>query len=155
MAPKSVLGAVLGASVGFGGVVGPSWRQDGHKSQKISKIQLVVCLVGGQLGSQNPAKIEAKATKIRSWRLNTAHEAGKFDFGSQEVTEKSILEAILVPQGAPKCSKDGLDLPNLFPNRAQDCPKSIFGAIFTSFWINLGIFGRVWLKRPQDSLEIV
>ena len=50
--------APLGASWG---VLGPSWRQDGPKSQKYSKIRIVLFLLGGQLGSQNPPKIDPEA----------------------------------------------------------------------------------------------
>ena len=61
MVPKSVLDAVLGASWASWGVLGPSCRQDGPKSQKYPEIQRLVSFLGSQLGSQNPPKIGTEA----------------------------------------------------------------------------------------------
>ena len=77
MGPKSVQnrslrgsGGVLGGSWGSWGL---SWPQDGPKSQHKSKKQTLVSPIGGQVGSQNRAKIGPKSIQdviiflIGSW----------------------------------------------------------------------------------------
>jgi len=81
--PRRPLGGSWEAS---GGVLGASWRQDGSKSQKVSKSQIVFC----PFGSQNPTKILPKSIWKRSkkywffllvfWSI---FEGFWMDFGSQ------------------------------------------------------------------------
>ena len=57
--PRRPLGGSWEAS---GGVLGASWRQDGSKSQEVSKNGIVFC----PFGSQNPLKIQQKSIWKRS-----------------------------------------------------------------------------------------
>ena len=54
----------LGGSWGpLGGILGGSWAQEGSKIEKVSKIERLVSLMGGQLGPPNRSKIDLGAIK--------------------------------------------------------------------------------------------
>ena len=51
----------------LGGVLGGSWVQEGPKSQKCSKNQIVVSLLGAQVGSKNPPNAIRRPSRRRSF----------------------------------------------------------------------------------------